>query len=130
MQNPMTVVDARVVTDPAIHAGEPAIGGTSTPVRAIAELWNQGMPAEEIPVHLPHLQLVHVFEALRYYAGAALKCPVAGLFRVTIAERGWTRRNGLAIGSRFEMSGGRPVSRDNDRTRPDKTKWPRHRKPV
>lgn len=67
MQNSMTAVDARIVADPAIHAGEPVIEGTSTPVRAIAELWNQGMPAEEIPVHLPHLQLVQVFEALRYY---------------------------------------------------------------
>lgn len=67
MQNSMTAVDARIVADPAIHAGEPVIEGTSTRVRAIAELWNQGMAAEEIPVHLPHLQLVQVFEALRYY---------------------------------------------------------------
>ena len=67
MQNSLIVVDARIVADPAIHAGEPVIEGTATPVRAVAELWNQGMPAEEIPVHLPHLQLVQVFEALRYY---------------------------------------------------------------
>ena len=67
MQDSTTVVDARIVVDPAIHAGEPVIEGTSTPVRAVAELWNQGMPAEEIPIHLPHLQLVQVFEALRYY---------------------------------------------------------------
>jgi hypothetical protein len=31
------------------------------------------------------------------YTGAALKCPVLGLFRVTIAELGWTRQNGPAI---------------------------------
>ena len=31
------------------------------------------------------------------YTGAALKCPVVGLFRVIIAECGWTRQNGLAI---------------------------------
>jgi len=43
------------------------IEGTSTPVRAIVELWNQGMPAEEIPLHLPHLELAQIFEALRYY---------------------------------------------------------------
>ena len=36
-----------------------------------------------------------------------------------IAEHGLYR-------SRFEMSGGRPVSRDNSKTRLDKTKWPRH----
>ena len=57
----------QIVSDSAIHGGEPVIEGTSTTVRAIAELWNQGMPAEEIPVHLPHLQLAQVFEALRYY---------------------------------------------------------------
>ena len=31
------------------------------------------------------------------YAGAALKCPVVGQFRLIIAERGWTRQNGPAI---------------------------------
>ena len=41
--------------------------GTATPVRAIAELWNQGMAAEEIPLHLPHLKLDQVFAALHYY---------------------------------------------------------------
>jgi len=63
----MTIAAAKIISDPAIHRGEPVIEGTSTTVRAIAELWNQGMPAEEIPLHLPHLELAHVFEALRYY---------------------------------------------------------------
>ena len=36
-------------------------------MRTVAELWNQGMPAEEIPVRLPHLELAQVFDALRYY---------------------------------------------------------------
>jgi len=63
----MTTTDTRIVSEAAIHAGEPVIAGTSTPVRAIAELWNQGTPAEAIPLHLPHLQLAQVFEALRYY---------------------------------------------------------------
>jgi len=62
-----TVVQAGVVCDEALHDGEPIVEGTATTVRAIAELWNQGMPAEEIPIHLPHLELVHVFDALRYY---------------------------------------------------------------
>ena len=61
------VADARITTDSAIHGGEPIIQGTSTPVRAVAELWNQGMAAEEVPIHLPHLDLAQVFEALRYY---------------------------------------------------------------
>ena len=63
----MPIATAQVVTDPTIHHGEPVIDGTSTPVRAIVELWNQGMAAEEIPLHLPHLELAQVFEALRYY---------------------------------------------------------------
>jgi uncharacterized protein (DUF433 family) len=67
MTNPAVALDAQVVSDPGIHRGEPVIAGTSTPVRAIAELWNQGMAAEEIPLHLPHLKLQHVFAALYYY---------------------------------------------------------------
>jgi len=67
MQTPTSTADARILSDRAIHGGEPVLEGTSTPVRAIAELWNQGMSAEEIPLHLPHLQLAQVFEALRYY---------------------------------------------------------------
>ena len=63
----MSTVGTQIVSDPKIRGGEPVIEGTATPVRAIAELWNQGMPAEEIPVHLPHLHLAQVFEALRYY---------------------------------------------------------------
>jgi hypothetical protein len=31
------------------------------------------------------------------YTGATLKCPVLGRFRLTMAERGWTRQNGPAI---------------------------------
>jgi uncharacterized protein (DUF433 family) len=67
MPDPISTIEARIISDPAIHGGEPIIEGTSTPVRAVAELWNQGMPAEEVPVHLPHLHLAQVFEALRYY---------------------------------------------------------------
>jgi uncharacterized protein (DUF433 family) len=63
----MPIATAQVISDPTIHRGEPVIDGTSTTVRAIVELWNQGMPSEEIPIHLPHLELVQVFEALRYY---------------------------------------------------------------
>jgi hypothetical protein len=35
------------------------------------------------------------------YTGATLKCPVLGRFRLTMAERGWTRQNGPAIGQSF-----------------------------
>ena len=57
-----------VVTDPDILSGEPIIEGTRTPVRAVVELWRQGTPAEEVPAHLPHLNLAQVFDALSYYS--------------------------------------------------------------
>jgi uncharacterized protein (DUF433 family) len=57
-----------VVTDNQILGGEPIIKGTRTPVRAIVELWRQGIAPEEIPSHLPHLGLSHVFDALSYYS--------------------------------------------------------------
>ena len=57
-----------IVTDPDILSGEPIIEGTRTPVRAIVELWRQGLLAEEIPSHLPHLSLAQVFDALSYYS--------------------------------------------------------------
>jgi uncharacterized protein (DUF433 family) len=62
-------LDAEIISDPALRHGEPVVAGTATPVRAIAELWNQGMAPEEIPLHLPHLQVRQVFAALYYYLG-------------------------------------------------------------
>jgi len=56
-----------VVTNEEILSGEPIIGGTRTPVRAIVEMWRQGIFPEEIPSHLPHLTLGQVFDALSYY---------------------------------------------------------------
>ncbi len=57
-----------VVTDPAILGGEPIISGTRTPVRAIVELWRQGLAPEDIPHRLPHLTLAQVFDALTYFS--------------------------------------------------------------
>ena len=57
-----------VVRDPAILGGEPIIKGTRTPVRAVVENWRLGLSPEEIVVHLPHLTLAQVFDALSYYA--------------------------------------------------------------
>jgi uncharacterized protein (DUF433 family) len=34
----------------------------------VVELWRIGIPPEEIPVHLPHITLAQVFDALSYYA--------------------------------------------------------------
>ncbi len=57
-----------IVTDERILSGEPIIRGTRTPVRAIVELWRQGVAPETIPSRLPHLTLAQVFDALSYYS--------------------------------------------------------------
>src|SRR5262245_51409694 len=62
-------LDVAVVSDPALRNGEAILAGTATPVRAVAELWNQGLAPEEIPLRLPHLTMQQVFAALYYYVG-------------------------------------------------------------
>ena len=57
-----------IVTNQDILSGEPIIEGTRTPVRAIVEVWQLGVAAEEIPERLPHLSLAQVFDALSYYS--------------------------------------------------------------
>ena len=57
-----------VITDNQILGGEPIIEGTRTPVRAIVELWRQGLAPETIPTRLPHLSLAQVFDALSYFS--------------------------------------------------------------
>lgn len=57
-----------VVTDDRILGGEPIVKGTRTPVRAVVELWRQGVAPEEIGAHLPHLTTAQVFDALSYYS--------------------------------------------------------------
>jgi uncharacterized protein (DUF433 family) len=57
-----------IVTNDEILNGEPIIEGTRTPVRAIVELWRQGLPPETISARLPHLSLAQVFDALSYYS--------------------------------------------------------------
>ena len=57
-----------VISDEKILGGEPIIEGTRTPVRAIVEMWRQGILPEEIPNQLPHLSLAQVFDALSYYS--------------------------------------------------------------
>lgn len=57
-----------IVSAPDILSGEPIIKGTRTPVRAIVENWRLGLSPEEIVVHLPHLTLAQVFDALSYYS--------------------------------------------------------------
>jgi len=57
-----------VVTNDQILGGEPIIEGTRTPVRAVVELWRQGLAPETIPTRLPHLSPAQVFDALSYYS--------------------------------------------------------------
>lgn len=57
-----------IVRDDTILSGEPIIKGTRTPVRAIVENWRLGLSPEEIVVHLAHLTLAQVFDALSYYS--------------------------------------------------------------
>ena len=57
-----------IVRNQEILSGEPIIKGTRTPVRAIVENWRMGVAPEEIPVHLPHLTLAQVFDALSYFS--------------------------------------------------------------
>ncbi len=59
--------EPHIVADESILGGEPVIRGIKTPVRAIAEMWRMGMQPDEIPMHLPHITLAQVFDALRYY---------------------------------------------------------------
>ena len=56
-----------VVSDPKILGGEPIIEGTRTLIRAIVELWRMGIAPEQIPLHLPHLSVAQVFDALSYF---------------------------------------------------------------
>ncbi len=57
-----------IAQDDQILGGEPIIEGTRTPVRAVVELWRQGITQENIPNRLPHLTLAQVFDALSYYS--------------------------------------------------------------
>jgi uncharacterized protein (DUF433 family) len=57
-----------IVTDDQILSGEPIIKGTRTPVRAIVEMWRQGLAPEAIPNRLPHLTLAQIFDALSYFS--------------------------------------------------------------
>jgi uncharacterized protein (DUF433 family) len=45
MQEISRAIDSGIISVPTIHQGESILAGTSTPVRAVVELWNQGMPA-------------------------------------------------------------------------------------
>jgi uncharacterized protein (DUF433 family) len=65
----LTAVEhAYITSKKSILGGEPIVKDTRTPVRAIVELYRMGISPEEIPMHLPHLNLAQVFDALSYYS--------------------------------------------------------------
>ncbi|PZU97955.1 MAG: DUF433 domain-containing protein [Pseudanabaena sp.] len=64
---PIQIASRYVIRKPEILSGEPIIIGTKTTVRAIVGLWRLGTSPEEIPMHLPHLTLAQVFDALSFY---------------------------------------------------------------
>jgi uncharacterized protein (DUF433 family) len=80
--------DSQIVSDPSLRHGEPILAGTATPVRAVAELWNQGMAPEEIPLHISHLTLPQVFAALQYYASHRQE--IDGLIAANRIPEAWT----------------------------------------
>jgi uncharacterized protein (DUF433 family) len=79
--------DGEIVSDPDLRHGEPVLAGTATPVRAVAELWNQGLSPEEIPLRLPHLTMQKVFAALHYYT--AHRADIDALIAANRAPEGW-----------------------------------------
>jgi len=64
---PIQITSRYVTRKPEILSGEPIIIDTKTTVRAIVGLWRLGTSPEEIPMHLPHLTLAQVFDALSFY---------------------------------------------------------------
>ena len=63
----LKTISRYVTREPQILSGEPIIAQRRTPVRAIVENWRLGIRPEEIPLHLPHLTLAQVFDALSFY---------------------------------------------------------------
>ncbi|ELS32692.1 MULTISPECIES: DUF433 domain-containing protein [Pseudanabaena] len=64
---PVPITTRYVTRNPQILSGEPIIIGTKTTIRAIVGLWRLGTSPEEIPIHLPHLTLAQIFDALSFY---------------------------------------------------------------
>lgn len=63
----LTTDHPHITVEIGILGGVPIIKGTRTPVRAIAEMWKFGAMPEDILIHLPHLRLAQIFDALSYY---------------------------------------------------------------
>ncbi len=67
VKNLETIVTEHLHIAKKTSSGEPVVKGTNVSVRAIAELWLQGAQPEEIILHIPHLSMAELFDALSYY---------------------------------------------------------------
>lgn len=56
-----------IVSTPGVCGGSPRIAGTRIPVKAIAELYNDGWSAERIAAERPAAELNEVHAAIAYY---------------------------------------------------------------
>lgn len=74
---------------PEMHGGRPCLAGTGMTVLAIADLYEQGMSAEQILSDcFPHLDLARIFAAITYWL--ANREEVEGYFAEDAeAEREW-----------------------------------------
>ena len=62
-----TVLAPGIVSKPGVRGGKPVLEGTGIAVWRIVEMWRGGMALDEIPVHLPHIALKNVLQAMLYY---------------------------------------------------------------
>jgi uncharacterized protein (DUF433 family) len=61
----------RVTVDPGICGGKPVIRGTRVPIAVILDGLAEGLSAEQISDHYPHLTVNDVYGALAYAASLA-----------------------------------------------------------
>ncbi|HLZ70600.1 MAG TPA: DUF433 domain-containing protein [Dehalococcoidia bacterium] len=54
-------------SDPELHSGCACLAGTGMTVHAVADLYNQGMSAEQIQTEFPDLDLTLFYAAITYY---------------------------------------------------------------
>ncbi len=56
-----------IYRDPEFRSGRPCIAGTGMSVHAVAELYIQGMTADEIAAEFPDIPRSHIHAAVTYY---------------------------------------------------------------